>query len=407
MDRSCADAGASIVSNLIPRRVLSIATLYPNSHTPRFGTFVARSLEALAARGDWDVTIINPIGLPPIRFGRYAALAGAANSGVEHGVSVYRPTFTLIPRFGGRFNPALIARAVLPLARKLHAERPFDIVDAQFFYPDGPAAARIAAALGLPLSIKARGADISYWGAKPYALRQMQAAADRASGLLAVSEALARDMAAIGLPKKKMTIHYTGLDRARFTPHDRSAARKTLAENHGIPCNGNLLATVGALIPRKGQTLVVEALASLPGTRLALVGTGEDKARLEQQARTLGLADRVHFLGSLDHDQIPVLLSAAQAMVLPSASEGLANAWVEALACGTPLVITDAGGARELVQDPSAGVIVERTPAAITEAIRLLLAAPPSPAAVAQNASRFSWEKNAEKLSQYYGSIVG
>src|SRR5690606_24008557 len=131
--------------------------LYPNAHTPRFGTFVARQLEALAARGDWAVTVINPIGLPPVALGRYKPLAEAAVTAVEHGVSVHRPAFTLVPAIGGRFNPAMIARAALPLARRLHAAAPFDVVDAQFFYPDGPAAARIAKALDLPLSIKARG----------------------------------------------------------------------------------------------------------------------------------------------------------------------------------------------------------------------------------------------------------
>lgn len=388
------------------RRVLSIATLYPNAHTPRFGTFVARSLEALAARGDWDVTVINPIGLPPVRLGRYARLAGAAHGGTEHGVSVHRPSFPLIPRFGGPINPWLIARSVLPLARRLHAQAPFDLVDAQFFYPDGPAAAKIAAALGLPLSIKARGADISYWGAQASALRQMRSAAGQAAGLLAVSEALGRDMAAIGLPAGKITVHYTGLDRNLFRPRDRAACRAEIATRFGISQGGALLATVGALIPRKGQSLVIEALARLSGAQLALVGTGEDRARLEALAGRLGLADRVHFLGSLDHEALPVLLSAADAMVLPSASEGLANAWVEALACGTPLVISDAGGARELVRDDRAGRIVARDPAAIVSAIAGLLADPPAQETVAAQAARFSWEANAATLAEYYERIL-
>src|SRR3569623_133485 len=156
----------------MPRRVLSIATLYPNAVHPRFGTFVARSLEALAARGDWAVTVINPVGIPPVPFGRYRSRPGALAEGLEHGVRVFRPRFTLIPRLTAR-NPAAIVKAALPLARKLHAEAPFDLVDAQFFYPDGPAAARIAADLGLPLSIKARGADIHHWGTQPNAGRQM------------------------------------------------------------------------------------------------------------------------------------------------------------------------------------------------------------------------------------------
>lgn len=388
------------------RRLLSIATLYPNRHTPRFGTFVARSLEALAAQAGWEVTVINPIGLPPLRLGRYRQLAGALADGIEHGVEVHRPSFPIVPGLSGPINPALISHAILPLARRLHAENPFDLMDAQFFYPDGPAAARIAKALDLPLAIKARGADISHWGAKPYARRQMIAAAAQASTLLSVSEALAQDMTAIGLPREKIAIHYTGLDRTRFHPRDRETCRAEIAERFGIAPDGALLATVGALIPRKGQALVIEALADLPGARLALVGTGADQDALGALVRRLGLADRVYVLGALDHDSIALLLCAADAMVLPSESEGLANAWVEALACGCPLVISDAGGAREILRDASAGLIAERNPQAIAEAVRAVLAASLSPEAVARNAAQFNWRTHAEKLAEYYDSVL-
>jgi glycosyltransferase involved in cell wall biosynthesis len=391
------------------KRLLSLATLYPNAHAPRFGTFVARSLEALAARGDWQVTAIAPIGVPPVAFGRYRALAEAAVGGLEHGVEVHRPRFLLIPKVGGPLNSRLIARAVLPLARRLHAERPFDLVDAQFFYPDGPAAMRVAHALGLPYAIKARGADISYWGARKSALRQMRAAAESAAQLLAVSQALAADMAAIGLPREKIAVHYTGLDRDLFRPLERIECRRRLAEHFGfaLPPGAPLVATVGALIERKGQALVLDALARLPDARLLLVGTGPDEGGLRAQARSLGIAGRVHFLGSLDHTMLPVVLSAADAMALPSASEGLANAWVEALACGCPLVIADAGGARELVTSAAAGRIVEREAEAIAAAVRALVADPPSRDEVAAQADRFSWQSHAAALDAIYSELAG
>ena len=321
--------------------------------------------------------------------------------------SVHRPRFRLIPRFGGRWNPALIARAALPHARRLHVERPFDLVDAQFFWPDGPAAARIARALGLPLSIKARGADIHYWGERPWARKAMLAAAREAGGLLAVSAALADDMAALGMERGKIAIHYTGLDRDVFRPLEHDGLRERLASEFGIALGrGPLFATVGALIARKGQELAIRALADLSEGDLLLVGKGPDKARLRELADSLDLGSRVHFLGPVDHRLLPVILSAADAMVLPSASEGLANAWIEALACGTPVVIADAGGAREVVTGPEAGRIVPRDPAAIAAALREILAKPPPRGKVAEYAARFSWQANAAGLAAHYEEIV-
>ena len=388
------------------KRLLSIATLYPNEYTPRFGTFVARSLEALAASEDWDVSVINPIGLPPVPFGHYRPLADAARNGTENGVKVNRPVFTLVPRLSGRFNPTSIARAILPLAKELHAEQPFDMVDAQFFYPDGPAAAWIAKVLDLPFAVKARGADISYWGAKSFGAAKIVDTAKRAAQPIAVSEALADDLARLGVNRDRIAVHYTGLDRELFNPTQRGEARATLQHKFGIPSDLTLLATVGALIERKGQELVLRALADLPDCRLALVGKGEDQAKLEALAEGLGLSGRVHFLGSLDHHDLPTVLSAASAMVLPSASEGLANAWVEALACGCPLVITEAGGATELVKNDTAGQIVERNPEAIAEGITKVLLANPAQTNVAANADGFSWPNHAEKLAELYSQVI-
>src|SRR3546814_16573403 len=119
---------------------------------------------------------------------------------------------------------------------------------------------RGAAALGVPFSIKARGADISHFGHDPASRPQLLAAADNAANLLAVSDALRRDMAAIGIDAGKVAVHYTGIDTDRFAPGDRAAARAV----RGMGATPAIL-TVVELIPRKGQALVIEALAMLPG----------------------------------------------------------------------------------------------------------------------------------------------
>lgn len=390
------------------KHVLVLSTLYPNAVNPRFGTFVARSIEALAKRGDWKVSVVSPIGLPPLVLGRYRSLAELPEVSAEGGITVYRPRFTLIPKIGARRNAAAIARAVLPLVRRIHAEAPIDLFDAQFFFPDGPAAAELSSALGVPLSIKARGSDISLWGAYDFARRQMLAAAQTAKGLLAVSHELAGQMAMMGMDAGKITVHYTGLDRDRFRPFDHPQLRRQLSEelDFAMPANVPVLACVGALIERKGQGIAIRALRDIPEARLVLIGKGDDEARLRALAASEGAADRVLFAGSIDHDLMPLILSAADVMVLPTASEGLANAWVEALACGTPVVTCDVGGARELIASPTAGRLVARTAAAVAEGVNAILDDPPPREAVAALTEHFSWDANAAALAEHYERLV-
>lgn len=386
-------------------RVLSLATLYPNDLRPNFGIFVARQMEAVAQRGDVDLTVVNALGIPPFplsrlaRYGDLRALPIAQNRG---GVTVLRPRFAALPGLGGWANARALAAAVLPLARKLHARAPFDVVDAQFFYPDGPAAARIARALGLPVSIKARGADIHHWGTAPGSAPQVLAAGRAADGLLAVSDGLASDMAALGIARENIAVHRTGLDREIFRPLDRSECRSAL----GLPDSAAVLAAVGALIPRKGQSFAIDALPALPGAILLLAGTGPDEAALRARAVKLGVAERVRFLGAVPHADLPRVLGAADVFVLPTASEGLANAWVEALACGVPVVTTPIPGARELLVDPAFGRLAARDGAAIAAAVTEILADPPSRDSVSRAAQGFSWEENAAALVAHWRALA-
>lgn len=386
-------------------RVLSISTLYPNASTPNFGVFVERQMQAVMKRGDIDLVMINPLGLPPFplsRHSRYRPLLAVPTDELRGGVKVLRPHFTLLPGMPGR-NAAAEAKAVLPLARRLHAQAPFDLVDAQFFYPDGPAAVAIATALGLPVSIKARGADIHHWGKQAATAQQVLDAGRGADGLLAVAGGLADDMAALGMDRSRITIHRTGLDADLFRPYDRKMCR----DQFGLPRDKPVLATVGALIPRKGQQFVIEALTKLPEATLLLAGTGADEAMLRARAEELGVSERVRLLGAVPHGELPLLLNAADVVVMPSSSEGLANAWVEALACGTPVVTTPIPGAQELITDPAWGRMVARDGAAIAGAVQDLLDLKPDPETVQNAVAGYSWKANAEALVAHWNRLAG
>ena len=386
-----------------PIRIVTLSTLFPSHVRPQFGIFVGRQTRALTQRDGIDLYAVNPIGLPiwPLNWlGRFRALAKSRAVDDWNLVRVLRPRFRTIPRFGQTRNPKAIAKAVLPKLRKLHAAKPFDIIAAEFFYPDGPAAQIIADDLGIPFTIKARGADIHYWGAQEGCREQMLAAAKASAGMLAVSSALRDDMIALGMDGAKIKVHYTGIDRRTFEPVDR----KIVKEELGL--SGTVITSVGAVIARKRQDLVIRALPDLPGTTLLLIGQGEEEAAYRALAKQLGVADRVTFLGSIDHHSLARYVAASDIMALVSASEGLANAWVEALAAGTPVIACDVGGARELIKDDSAGRIVEPDPNAIVAAVQSILADYPRPYDVRANVAAFSWEENAEQLDRFYRSIL-
>ena len=383
--------------------VLTLSTLFPDMSRPNFGVFVERQARELASRPDVNVTVIAPLGVPiwPIGLGnQYAPLRALPRKERWQNLTVYRPIFSTIPKIGARYNVGSMTRAILPLVRHLHEQQPFDVIDASFFFPDGPVAQRLSRALGIPYSVKARGADIHYWGKRRDTRGMVKRAGTEAAGLLAVSSAMRRSMVKLGMDAEKIRVHYTGVDLDRFELADRAAAKEALG------FEGPVVLCVGALIPRKGQELLVQALPRLPGITLLFAGQGQYRRALEKQAEELAVDRRIGFLGSVPHDRLPRIYAAADVMALPSSSEGLANAWVESLACGTPIVITDVGGARELLDRPEAGKIVDRDPEAIAAAIGEILYNPPEREAVRDAALRFTWEANADLLLHHLKGIA-
>lgn len=403
-----AQAGdGSFAADDSPIHILSLATLFPDETRPNFGIFVEKSLAALSRQSGVNLTVVAPVGMPPWPLSlhkRYAALRALPLQETWNGLTVLRPRFTLLPKVGARFNAAAIARAVLPIARRMQGDGRLDVIDAQFFHPDGPAAHRIATVLNLPFSAKARGADISLWAQRPDTGPPILAAADAATGLLSVGRALKDDMVAVGMPASKIRVHYTGLDPERFHPMDRAEARR----EWGLPDDAIVLLTVGAIIPRKGQSIVIEAMRDLPKTvHYVLAGGGDDAPRLQAMAAAQGMANRIRLLGPVPNAKLPSLYAAADLMVLPSASEGLANAWVEAQACGVPLVLSDIAPAHEMIDAADCGAIAAAEPKAIADAISAVLARPIDRQALAERTrTRFCWERNGRELAAYLRGLA-
>ncbi len=172
-----------------------------------------------------------------------------------------------------------------------------------------------------------------------------------------------------------------GTDPAHFHP-GRDLGR--LRRRFGIG-DAPLLVTVARLVPHKGQDTVLDAMAASgeqgAGVHYLLVGEGEDRERLEQRVASHGLTGRVHFAGGLPDDDVAEAYATASVYVGMSRLdnginvEGFGISFVEASACGVPVIAGDSGGVRAAVRDGEAGVVVPPTDsAALAQALGILLA---------------------------------
>jgi len=165
-----------------------------------------------------------------------------------------------------------------------------------------------------------------------------------------VSERLARD-----------AIERIGADPSRTLVIPNTFDTSTF-ELRTVPPSGETLLSVGRLVDVKAHSVLLEAVAVLAGERprlrLRVVGEGPERGSLEAQARDLGIADRVVFLGALPREQLSAEYRSADLFVLPSLREGFGVVLIEALASGTPVVATRSGGPESIV-DASLGELAE------------------------------------------------
>jgi glycosyltransferase involved in cell wall biosynthesis len=209
-----------------------------------------------------------------------------------------------------------------------------------------------------------------------YQRRLQRAAWSRADRVLSVSSRLAERMTAeTGFPAERIMTLRNGVDLSRFGRDRREEARQSL----GLPRDGFVAGTAGRLVPVKDQATLLEAVARVRAAghqvTLVLAGEGPLRADLEAKAASLGISAAVRFLGHCG--QVETVLSALDVFVLSSVSEGMSNTILEAMATGLPVVATRVGGADELIDHGTSGLLVpSRSPEAIATAIIDLLADP-------------------------------
>ena len=231
--------------------------------------------------------------------------------------------------------------------------------------------------------------------------------------VIAVSGQIERELAAAGVPSDRLRLLHNAivLDRYRRTGRSGWLA----AHSGGVPMTRPVLASIGRLSFEKGHADLIEALAVLArrGRRVSLVlaGDGPERSHLVEQIRSRGLEGSVLLPGYLAEPQR--LLEESDLMVLPSHTEGLPNAVLEALAMEVPVLATRVGGTPEVVTHGETGWLVpSRQPDALADGIEAFLADPEGWRRMAGRGraiveENFSFERRTRRLEALYAEMIG
>lgn len=269
----------------------------------------------------------------------------------------------------------------------------------------------VGRAAGIPILISARR-NVNIGGPQRERLNRLTLPLDHA--VIAVCEAARQaEMARGHAAPQKVTTIYNGVDLAEFPPANAASGARLRRVLH-LPADARLIGVVGRLHPQKGHTYLLQAapavLAEMPAAHFLMIGDGELRPALAQEAQQVGAARQVHWLGQ--RDDVPMLLAGLDLFVLPSLWEGMPNAALEAMAAALPVIATGVDGTREVIEDGVSGLLVPAADAAaLAAAINRLLRDQPLAQQLGQTArervaARFTLAQTVRQTEALYRRLL-
>lgn len=384
--------------------VVVFSSLFPSALQPNAGLFIRERLFRVGRT--LPLAVVAPTPWFPLqsllRRVKPGFRPGAPRQEMQSGFEVRYPRFFSVPGVLKRFDGLAMALGAWPTLWRLKRAGRLDVIDAHFGYPDGDAATRLGRWLGVPVAITLRGTEVRH-AADPVLAPRLARALRRADVVFAVSQSLRQVALKLGTTPQKAHVIGNGVDLERYRPLPREQARQAL----GLDADAPVLVSVGGLVERKGFHRVIELLPALrcrhPKLVYLVVGgpspEGDLSAQLRRQVDEAGLGDAVRFLGALPPERVREPLSAADVFVLATRNEGWANVFLEAMACGLPVVTTDVGGNAEVVCDERLGTVVPFGDAAqLQAAIHAALVHPWDRELIRRHAEANTWDRRVAEL---------
>jgi teichuronic acid biosynthesis glycosyltransferase TuaC len=325
--------------------VLTLTPFYPMAEDDASGCFIAESADELQRQGtESSVIAVHPMHhshpgpdpkAPAAIWKKYFCLPG--NPGLSS---------------AGKFLHAALKFHV----RQLHAQQPISLIHAHAALPCGQAAMLLARDLGIPFVVTVHGLDAfstrqapGWFGRRCSAVSQDVYRA--AARVICISEQVARRVREGLGDSVRISVVYNGVDPSLFTPASSSATAN------------DVILSVGNLIPIKGHELLLRSVAAIapsyPEVQCRIIGDGPERVRLQQLARDLRIADRIHFLGRRPRSEVAAAMRDCTLFALPSWYEGLGCVYLEAMSTERPAIACHGQGIEEVISQGENGWLIQ------------------------------------------------
>jgi glycosyltransferase involved in cell wall biosynthesis len=402
-------------------KILTYTSLYPNAVDPNHGIFAQNRMLNCARRYEHELQVVAPVPYFPNipLFPKWSRFSQIPAYEVRQGVPVFHPRYLVTPKVGMLFYGFHMFWGTLGTVRKLRQRFDFEIIDAQYLYPDGFAANLLGRILNKPVVVTAHGKDVNLFS-RLFGIRNLiRFTLRHSSAVIAVCQALKDRIVNLGISDGKVHVIGNGADIQYFYPAEQLAARNKL----NLPADRKTLLCVAQLTERKRIHLLIDAVQKLrqqrPDLLLLLLGGRSDTAyvnRLQRQVAQSGLQDNVRFVGEKPHQELGDWYNASDLFCLFSSREGMPCVLLEALACGKPVVASRVDGIPEVISTPDYGLLVDSSdPLEYASAIHKALNTQWRTHDLVSYARRNSWEELSsmqhavfqQAISEYHKSNHG
>ncbi|WP_221074905.1 glycosyltransferase [Agarivorans aestuarii] len=368
------------MSSKKPNLVL-LTNLYPLPWQSNRGKFNQQQFDML--KSDYSVSILIPVAF--LDWWKH-------RKSIQQTDSIRYFPYFYTPKVGRSFySYTMFVSLLLHSAIWLVKKHP-QIIVASWAFPEGVVSMWLSRLMSTKFFIKVHGSDINLIDHFPGRVRQFLAAANRSSGVLSVSQALANKLVKLGVKREKIKVIYNGVN------HELFGISESRADDDYLLYVGNLKRDKGVIELLKGFAMVSE---EFPDLQLVYLGEGGMLSQLQEEAEILGVSSRVHLMGAVEHQLLPNWIAKAKLLALPSYAEGVPNVVLESMASGVPTLATRVGGVPEVFKESVCGKLISPKSAdEVANGIRYILGKSWDGSLIKEQSLKFSWENNKQMLLQ-------